>query len=107
MGFLAKTIEMRRIVGADNLSVLHSWTDSSYAVHSDYKGHTGGVSSFGREVVHSKCTKQKINTKSSTESEIVAASDYIGHTVWIAGFMKEQGYALNKKLFFQDNSSAI
>ena len=42
-----------------------------------------------------------------TESEIVAASDYIGHTVWIAGFMKEQGYALNKKLFFQDNSSAI
>ena len=42
-----------------------------------------------------------------TESEIVAASDYLAHTVWLAGFMKDQGYLLSRKLFYQDNMSAI
>ena len=65
----------------------------------DMKGHTGGVTSFGLGVTHSKCTTQKMNSKSSTETEIVAASDYLGHTVWLAGFMKDQGYPIARKIF--------
>ena len=71
------------------------------------KGHTGGVTSFGRGVTHTKCSKQKINTKISTGSEIVGASDYITYVVWLSGFMKEQGYKIDKKIFYQDNTSAI
>ena len=62
---------------------------------------------FGHGVTHTKCSMQKMNTKSSTESEIVGASDYLAHTVWLAGFMKDQGYSISRKLFYQDNVSAI
>lgn len=71
------------------------------------KRHTGGVNYFGYGVTHTKCLKQKINTKSLTESEIVAASDYLAHTVWLSGFMKDQGYPISRKFFYQDNMSAI
>ena len=98
---------MPRVIGADSLYILQSWADASYAVHPDMRGHTGGVTSFGHGLTHTECSKQKINTKSSTESEIVAASDYLAHTIWLAGFMKDQGYPLSRKLFYQDNTSAI
>ena len=107
LGYLKNTLELPRIIGADSLSLMRSWADASFAVHRDMKSHTGGTSSFGIGVVHSKCSKQKINTKSSTEAEIVAASDYISHTIWIANFMKDQGYPISKKFFYQDNKSAI
>jgi len=42
------------------------------------RSHTGGaVLSFGRGAIMNKSSKQKINTKSSTESDSVGASDYI------------------------------
>ena len=71
------------------------------------KGHTGGVTSFGQDMTYAKYSKQKINTKSSTESEVVGASDYITFMVWLAGFMKEQGQQLKHEIFFQDNMSAM
>jgi hypothetical protein len=51
--------------------------NASYAVHRDMKSHSRGVVSFGRGVVMSKSSKQKLNTKSSTEAELVGASDYL------------------------------
>jgi len=48
------------------------WVDSSYAVHLDMRGHTGVVMSLGKGATYSKSTKQKLNTKSSTDAELVA-----------------------------------
>ena len=31
----------------------------------------------------------------------------MGHIVWTARFMKEQGYPIKRKLFYQDNTSAM
>ena len=107
LGYLRDTIKLPRIIGADRLDIISCWADASYAVHHDMKGHTGGVTSFGRGVTHTMCSKQKLNTKSSTESEIVGASDYITFLVWLSGFMKDQGIVINKKILFQDNMSAM
>ena len=63
--------------------------------------------SLGHGIIHDKCSKQKLNTKSSTESEVVGASDYIGYTLYIKWFLREQGYALKLNIFYQDNMSAI
>ena len=104
--YLKGTLDMPIIIGADNLSIIQSWADASYTIHDDTKSHTGGATSFGW-VTHSECAKQKINTKISTEFEIVAGSDYLAHTVWLSGFMKDQGYPISRKLFYQDNMSAI
>ena len=105
--YLNGTLDLPRIIGADNLDSLYSWVDASYATHADMRGHTGGLMSFGRGAVHHKCSKQKLNTKSSTESEIVGASDYIPWVIWLKHFLKQQGKELKTNTFFQDNESAI
>jgi hypothetical protein len=60
---------------------MKTWVDASYAVHTDMKSHMGGVVSFDTGVVMGKSSKQKLNTKSSTEAELVGASDYLPHAI--------------------------
>ena len=54
------------MLAAGSLTELFTGADASYAMHDDMKSHTGGVMSFGRGVISTKSTKQKLNTKSST-----------------------------------------
>ena len=51
-------------------------------------------------------TKQRLNTRSSTESEIVAVDDFHPKHLLTLRFMECQGYLLEMKLY-QDNKSAI
>jgi hypothetical protein len=101
------TIDLEYIVGDDNLGRIRTWVDAAYAVHSDMRSHTGGVISFGRGGLVCKSSRQKLNTKSSTEAEFVGASDYLPNTIWVKMFMKAQGYKFSKKILEQDNESAI
>jgi hypothetical protein len=54
-----------------------------------------------------KSSKQKLNTKSSTEAELVGASDYLPNTVWVKMFLEAQGYKVEESFLEQDNESAI
>jgi hypothetical protein len=65
------------VLGSDDIGRFRVWVDASYAVHPDFRSHTGGCMSFGNGAIACKSTKQKLNTKSSTEAEIVGASDYM------------------------------
>jgi KUP system potassium uptake protein len=105
--FLKGTLEDYRIVGADDVTIMQTWVDASHAVHKDMKSHTGGVVSFGRGAVMSKSSKQKLNTKSSTESELDGASDYLAYPTWAKKFLASQGYVLKQNIFHQDNKSTI
>jgi hypothetical protein len=104
---LKGTLTMQLTLGADNLNTLNTWVDASYTVHSDMKSHTGGVISMGLGAVLCKSTKQKLNTKSSTEAELVGATDYLPNTIWSKKFLQSQGYAITTNIFHQDNVSAI
>jgi len=42
------------------------WVDSSYAVHSDMKSHTGIYMTLGKGATYTASCQQKLNTKSST-----------------------------------------
>ena len=86
--YLHNMIDMPRILQANDLTVLQTWVDASYAVHADMKSHTGGCMSFGRRVFNVKSSKQKLNTKSSTESKVVGASYYLPGVIWFTHFMK-------------------
>jgi KUP system potassium uptake protein len=105
--YLNGTLDELLILGADDLTVMETWVDASYAVHDDMKSHTGGVVSFGRRAVMSKSSKQKLNVKSSTEAELVGASDYLPFAIWASKFLEYQGYCLKVKRFHQDNESTI
>ena len=88
--YLKGTMGMVRIIGANNLQVMYTWVDASFAVHNDMRGRIGGVTSFGSGVVTHKSAKQKINAKSSTEMELVRASEYLPWMLWTKRFMDKQ-----------------
>ena len=102
-GTRMKTLKL----GADNLRVVKWFVDASFAVHPDYRSHTGAVMTFGKGSVMGMSRKQKLNTRSSTEAELVGADDAATMILWTGMFMKEQGYELEKNILFQDNKSAI
>jgi hypothetical protein len=81
-----------------------SWVDASYAVHQDMRSHTGGVLSFGTGGLLGKSTRQKLNTKSSTEGELV---EYLPYTMWVNFFMEAQGHSISACKFEHDNETAI
>ena len=107
LSFLKKTIDDTRIIGASCLNRLSTWIDAAHAVHEDMKGQTGGATSYGIGILNSKSSKQKLNTRSSTESELVGVSEYIPHCIWYMNFLKCQGYDLENNVVYQDNVSAI
>ena len=105
--YLRGTLDLKLTLGADNLEMMKSWVDVSYGVHDDCKSHTGGCASFGWGVFLTKCQKQKLNTKSSTEGEIVGVSDYMPNMIWGRMFLEAQGFFLIENILYQDNQSAI
>jgi hypothetical protein len=105
--YLRGTLDMVMRLGADSLLEMKTWVDASYAVHPDMKSHTGGCISFGIGVLLAMSTKQKLNTKSSTEAEVVGASDYLPSCIWTRMFMEAQGYKMEESIYYQDNMSAM
>ena len=107
IAFIKVTIDDKRIIGASHLSSIFMWIDAAYAVNPDMKSQTGGTMSMGIGVLHRKCSKQKLNVKSSTEAELVGVSEYIPYNIWLLSFMDEQGYTVKNNILFQDNQSTI
>ena len=105
--YLRGTIDLVLTLGVDDITKAKSWVDVSYGVHSDCKSHTGGAMSWGWGVLLSKCQKQKLNTKSSTEGEIVGVSDYLPNIIWARMFLQEQGFVLAENILYQDNQSCM
>ena len=105
--WLNNTILDNRIIGCDNLESLFTWIDAAFAVHQNMRSQTGGAMSFGWGTLHARSSKQKLNTKSSTEAELVGLSEYIPYNIWLVNFLKEQGYVMKHNVVYQDNQSAI
>ena len=96
---LKGTLDMLRTLGTDSMMELATWVDASYAVYADMRSHTGGYMSFGLGVLMPKSTKQKLNTKSSTEAEVGGGSDCIPNVIYTKLFLKGQGIILQFKNF--------
>ena len=101
------TRQDKLILSADTLHVIKWYVDASFAVHPDFKSHTGGVMTFGGGAVQSISRKQKLNTRSSTEAELVGADDASTMILWTKLFMEEQGYVIEQNILGQDNKSTI
>jgi hypothetical protein len=68
MRYIRGTRDMPLILSANGSSILKWWVDASFAVHPNLRGHSGGGLSMGRGFPIVGSTKQKLNTRSSTES---------------------------------------
>jgi hypothetical protein len=73
------------------------------------RGHTGGGLTMGRGFPISVSTKQKLNTRSSTESELVGVDDMMPIICWTRYLLLSQGYGIIviENLLLQDNKSSI
>src|SRR5210317_2066024 len=107
LAYLRDTIDKPLILRIDDLTVVKTWTDVSFAVHDDFKSHTGNIISMGRGALYARSMGQKLNTTSTTESELVGASDCLGQTLWTVNFLEHQGIKVKKNYYYQDNESAI
>jgi Reverse transcriptase (RNA-dependent DNA polymerase) len=84
-----------------------SYIDSSFGVHADMKSHTGGAISLGKGFFEIVSSRQKINTKSSTEAELIGISDYITRVIHARNFLIDQGYKIGPAIIYQDNQSTM
>ena len=105
--YLYGTKERVLIIGANDVTTVNIYIDAAYAVHNNMRSHTGGCITFGRGIIMPKSTKQKLNTKSSTEAELVACSEYIQSAIYARLFLQAQGYELSPSIVNQDNQSTI
>jgi hypothetical protein len=107
MKYCNGTRQDKLILSADDLHVIKWYVDSAFAVHSDFKSHTGAVMSYGGGMAQSISRKQKLNTRSSTEAELVGADDVSIMILWTKLFMEAQGHKIEKNILYQDNKSTI
>lgn len=90
------------------MSLTRWYTDASFAIHDDFKSHSGGAMTLSEAggAIASGSNKQKIKTHSSTEAELFASDDFLLEIIWTGKLMLEQGYE-NFSKPFQDNRSPM
>ena len=82
---------MSLTLSIDNISILKTWVDAAYTLRSDMTSHTGGITMMGKGALYAKPSKQKLNTKSSTEAKLVGATDFALQTLWMVHFIDAHG----------------
>jgi hypothetical protein len=107
MNFLKSTQDEVAAMSADDTETIKWYVDAAFAVHNDYKSHTGATLSLGKGVICSVSTKQKVNTRSSTEAELVGLDDVISKILWTKRFIEEQGFTIKTNIVYRDNTSAM
>ena len=94
-------------LSAKSLTLAKWFVDAAYAVRDDYKSQFGAMMTMGTGAMLGKSTKQKGNSKSSTQAELMAAGDASSQIIWTKNFMEAQGYTTSTAILYQDNKSAI
>jgi hypothetical protein len=105
--YLDNSIDIVLRLSARTPLVIKWWIDGSFATHRDMRSHTGGTMSLGGGSILSNSTKQKLNTRSSTEAELVAVDDMMPQVLWTKYFLEEQGFNVQPIEILQDNKSAM
>lgn len=83
------------------------YVDAAFAVHEDMRSHSGATMTLGKGMVTSGSTKQKINTRSSTEAELVGMDDYVSKVLWTKLFIEAQGFTIHENIVLRDNTSSM
>jgi hypothetical protein len=95
------------IFSANGSGELIWYVDASFAVHQNMCSHTGGELTMGRGFPIVSFTKQKLNTRSSTESELVGVNDMMPIIICSHYFLMAQGYGVTQNLLLQDSKSSL
>ena len=107
MRYLNGTKSMHLTMSAKDLKTIKWYIDASFAVHPDFKSHTGAVMTMGEGAMQTLSRKQKLNSRSSTEAELIGVDDGATQVLWTKLFTEAQGYPVEDNIVYQDNKSSI
>jgi hypothetical protein len=107
MNFIHATSDDVAIYQINKMNSVQWSLDASFAVHPDMRSHTGATMTMGKGVLQSVSTKQKINTRSSTEAELVSFDDIAAKPIWTKLFLEAQGYPVKENVISRDNQSTM
>ncbi|CAJ1944873.1 unnamed protein product [Cylindrotheca closterium] len=99
MRYIHSTKGWHLTLSADDLHVIKWYVDAPFAVHPDFKSHTGAVMTMGTGAVQAITQKQKLNCDSITHAELIGVHDAMSNILWTRLFMEEQGYPIEHVLF--------
>ena len=105
MEFLRATKKDVLTLEASNYGKITWHLDAAFGVHNDYKSHSGAVMTLGKGCIQSISTKQKVNSRSSTEAELISMDDILSKVIWTKLFMKEQGCKIVENTFNPKNGN--
>ena len=89
--YLRQTLNIVLTLESDKTHIVKWWIDASFAVHGDMRSHTGATMAMGKGSLYLTSTRQKINTKSSTEAELVGVDDVMPMILWTKYFLRHKG----------------
>ena len=107
MRYLNGTQEECLVLEYDGNKKAEWYVNAAFAVHADYRSHSGATFSIEKESITAFSTKQKLNTRSSTEAELVAIDDAMSQVIWSELFLQHQGIDDIDMTVYQDNKSAM
>lgn len=107
MTFLKETRDEVTTIKADDTQTIKWYVDAAFAVHRDYKSHTGATMTLGEGTLCSVSTKQKVMSRSSTEAELVGLDDVISKILWSKLFIEAQGHRVRTTVIYRDNTSSM
>ena len=107
MRYLWGTLELTLILEDDKAHIVKWWVDGAFATHHDMRSHTSVTMTIGKGSMYSSSTRQKMNSRSSTDVELITADDAMSQVLWTNWFLEAQGYTSNDTILYQDNKSAI
>jgi hypothetical protein len=105
--FLKTTRDDMLALEADNAQTLTWYVDAAFVVNADMRSHTGSTFSLGKGMIISDSTKQKVNSRSSTEAELIGVDDRISKILWAKRFIEYQGFKIKLNIIYQDNTSTM
>lgn len=107
IGYIYGTKDVKLTFSAAGQLDLIASVDASFAVHSDFKGHTGAVITLGGATIIATSRKQQRVAKSSTEAELIAVSDTLSQVIMVRNYLIERGVPVGRAMVMQDNMSAL
>ena len=107
MKYIQVTIGLPLILSIDKSVNIKWYVDAFFALHKDMRSHTGGFMTMVTGGVYVHSSKQKLNTKNSTEADLVVVYDVLTQVICTRCFLKEQGYMIHDNVIYQDNQTAI
>ena len=91
MKYLNGTQKYHLTLSIDTMGIIKWFVDSSFAVHPNFKSHSGGSMTIETGAVISSSMKRKLNTTSSTEVKVVSVSDLAPKIFLMKLFIEAQG----------------